>query len=251
MGLFVGGYQLLPEVLLRLGYGPDSPQVGSGGHKAKVRDWYHDLRSRYGYITGGRRPFAGSGLGRWVRAYFGTPLHGLTSSETKATAVINNRVGAIRLNLKGREPDGQVAPGNEAGDLIDRLRQELTTLRHPELGEPIVAHIKTAEEAFGTDHHLDVPDLLVVFRTDLGQLEACQSDRVGLIRRPLYLPEKPRTGDHTTESRLWIVGPGVPAMTGQARAVDLAPTVLRLLNVAPPADLDGRALEALEAVYRG
>jgi hypothetical protein len=243
MALYVGGYQLLPEVLLRLGYGPDNPDVGSGGHKAKVRDWYHELRSRYGFITGGRRPFAGSGLGQRVRAYFGTPLDGLTSSETKATAVINNRVGAIRLNLKGREPDGQVAPGKEARDLIDRLRQELMALTHPELGEPIVAHIKTAEEAFGSDHHPDVPDLLVVFRTDLGQLEACQSDRVGLIRRPLYLPEKPRTGDHTTQSRLWILGPGIPAMTGHARAVDLAPTVLRLLNVAPPAELDGRAIE--------
>jgi predicted AlkP superfamily phosphohydrolase/phosphomutase len=250
MGLHVGGYQLLPEVLLRLGYGPGSPETSSGGHKAKVRDWYHDLRSRYGFITGGRRPFAGSGLGRRVRSYFGTPLDGLTSPETKATAVINNRVGAIRLNLKGREPQGQVAPGNEAGDLIDQLRRDLSALTHPELGEPIVDRIMTAEEAFGADHHPDVPDLFVVFRTDLGQLEACRSDRVGLIHRPLYQPEKPRTGDHTPQSRLWIVGPGVPAVAGRARAVDLAPTVLRLLGVAPPADLDGHAIAALEAVYR-
>jgi predicted AlkP superfamily phosphohydrolase/phosphomutase len=250
MGLYEGGYQLLPEVLLRLGYGPDSPEVGSGGYKARVRDWYHELRSRYGFVTGGGRPFAGSGLGQWVRSYFGTPLDGLTSSKTKATAVRNNRVGAIRLNLKGREPQGQVAPGNEAGELIDQLRQELTALKDPELGEPIVARVMTAEEAFGADHHPDVPDLLVVFRTDLGQIEACQSDRVGLIHRPLHQPERPRTGDHTPQSRLWIVGPGVPAMTGKARAVDLAPTVLRLLNVAPPADLDGQAIEALEAVYR-
>ena len=94
--------------------------MGSGGQKAKVRDWYHELRSRYGFITGGKRPFVGSGLGRRVRDYFGTQVDGLTSSKTKATAVRNNRVGAIRLNLKGREPHGQVAPGNEAGDLIEQ-----------------------------------------------------------------------------------------------------------------------------------
>ena len=113
-----------------------------------------------------------------------------------------------------------------------------------------MARVLTAEEAFGPDHHPDVPDLLVVFRTDLGQIESCQSDRVGLVHRPLYLHEKPRTGDHTPQSRLWIAGPGVPSVTGQARAVDLAPTVLRLLNVAPAADLDGQAIEALDAIYR-
>ena len=118
-------------------------------------------------------------------------------------------------------------------------------LKHPERDQPIVKRVVTAKEAFGPDHHPDVPDLLVVFRTDLGQLEACRSERVGLIRRPLYLPSQPRTGDHTIESRLWAMGPNVPAMTGEARAVDLAPTVLRLLQVAPPEGLDGRAIEAI------
>ena len=65
MGLYVGGYQLLPEVLLRLGLGPAGGQ--SESHKSKVRALYHDLRGRYGFLTGGRRPFAGSALGRRVR----------------------------------------------------------------------------------------------------------------------------------------------------------------------------------------
>ena len=249
MGLYVGGYQLLPEVLLRLGHGPMDPAAVSAGHKAKLRGWYHHLRGRYGFVTGGRRPFKSAGLGRRVRAYFGTPLNSLSSSLATASAVRNNRVGAIRLNLKGREPNGCVAPGNEAGDLLAQLREELMALRHPELGEPIVARVLSATEAFGPDHHPDVPDLMVVFRTDLGQLEACQSEQVGLIRRPLYLPAQPRTGDHTSESRLWAVGPGVPTLTGAARAVDLAPTVLRLLEVAPPEGLDGHAIEALEGAY--
>ncbi|MEM7224048.1 MAG: alkaline phosphatase family protein [Pseudomonadota bacterium] len=248
MGLYVGGYQLLPEVLLRLGLGPAGAQA-ERGHKTKARALYHALRGRYGFITGGKRPFSKSSLGRRVRAYFGTPISALDSPDTKATAALNNRVGAIRLNLKGREPNGQVAPGNEAGDLIGELRQELMSLEHPELGEPIVDRVLTAQEAFGADRHPDVPDLMVVFRTDLGQLEACRSDRVGLIRRPLFSPHKPRTGDHTTESRLWIAGPGVPAQSGRARAVDLSPTVLRLLGVTPPEGIDGRAIDCLHALY--
>ena len=140
-----------------------------------------------------------------------------------------------------------MAPGNEAGDLIGLLRQELMALEHPERGEPIVERVLSAEEAFGPERHPDVPDLMVVFRTDLGQLEACRSERVGLIRRPLFTPHKPRTGDHTTDSRLWAVGPGVPATRGEARAVDLAPTVLGLLGVAPPEGIDGRAIEAILA----
>jgi predicted AlkP superfamily phosphohydrolase/phosphomutase len=148
------------------------------------------------------------------------------------------------LNLKGREPYGCIEPGREAEELIRELRTELLALEHPERGEPIVKRVVTAREAFGEDHHPDLPDLMVVFRTDLGRLEACRSARVGLVRAPVRNARINRTGDHTSESRLWMIGPNVAAggVMRQANVLDIAPTVLDLLGVSRLEGIDGRSL---------
>jgi predicted AlkP superfamily phosphohydrolase/phosphomutase len=132
-------------------------------------------------------------------------------------------------------------------DLTEELRTELLDLRDPATSEPIVERVTTPEEAFGPDHHADLPDLIVVFRSDLGPLEACTSPTVGRITRPTFVPQLPRTGDHHVESRLWARGPGVPAGAALAPAnvLDVAPTILRLLDVELPGDLDGRPMKDL------
>ncbi len=90
------------------------------------------------------------------------------------------------------------------------------------------------------------PDLLVVFRRDLGPLDACRSPRVGLVRAPVRNARIDRTGDHTQQSRLWAVGSGVAAGGAalQASVLDIAPTVLELLGVAPAGSVDGRPLDS-------
>jgi predicted AlkP superfamily phosphohydrolase/phosphomutase len=183
---------------------------------------------------------APAGALRGLQAAAGSLPTPLESPRTRAIAVPNNRCGAIRLNLRGREPHGGVEPGGEADALLAEMRRELLALEHLATGERIVKRVVTAAEAYGPDHHPDLPDLIVVFRTDLGPLEACRSDRVGVIREPFW---GSRTGDHTTESRLWALGTERPREADlPANVVDLAPTVLRLLDVALPPGLDGRAL---------
>ena len=56
----------------------------------------------------------------------------------------------------------------------------------------------------------------------------------------------PRTGDHTPASRLWLGGPGVPSGLDldRPRSVDIAPTILGLLDVPRPDHIDGRDLLA-------
>jgi predicted AlkP superfamily phosphohydrolase/phosphomutase len=168
---------------------------------------------------------------------FETPL-------TQAGELRNNRCGAIRLNLKGRDPFGEVARGNEETALLELIREALLELLHPDTGEPIVERVMTAREAYGPDHHPDVPDLMIVFRDDLGVLDSCRSDRLGLITAPVHTRLLPRSGDHTVLSRLWAMGgpfaPGARIDAGDV--LDIGPTILDLLGVPPRADVDGRSL---------
>ena len=241
MGPYVGGYQLLPEVLVRLGLRP-APQpaaaVGSSlptGTRRALRRIVPD-RLRYKRI-----------------ARAGTlPHHDLARSRTKATVMLNNRCAAIRLNVRGREPYGCVEAGAEADALVEDLRRELLALRQPGTDEPIVDLVATPGELFGPGFHPDLPDLTVGFRTDLGRLEACTSPRVGLIEVPLWQRavrpdgwpvDLGRSGDHTAASELWICGPSLaPCDGGVGSVLDVAPTVLTLLDVTPPAAMTGRPL---------
>ena len=203
MGNYTGGPQLLNEVLVRLG-------IASGGQSVLgqgIRQFQKSVSHMPRKIQPLLRRLAYTMPARLLQRRAGCLLDPLESAQTRATALRNNRCGAVRLNLKGREPFGAVEPGEEAQALIDDLRREFLALEEPKTGERIVAKVVTADEAFGIDHHPDVPDLMVVFRTDLGVLESCRSERVGEVHVPLYHPNIPRTGDHTTESRLWMMGP--------------------------------------------
>ena len=231
MGTYVGGYQLLPEFLVRIG-------AGSGtGATAQVRS---RLPAPVKSII--RRVVPGQARRRLQQAAGSLPAP-LESSETRAVALPNNRVGAIRFNLEGREPYGRVQPGAEAEALAEEIRSGLLELEDPATGERVVKKVVTAEEAFGPDYHPDVPDVMVVFRTDLGPIVEARSPRVGLLRAGLYNPNIPRSGDHTVESRLWAAGPGIAGGTRlpDGNVLDLAPTALRLLGVETNG-LDGRPL---------
>jgi hypothetical protein len=241
MGPLVGGYLLLWEVLVRLGMGSDAGTARA----STVRRLQYALKDR---VPIEWVPFAQSvariGPLRRLLERAGCPAFPLESPHARAAPLPNNRVGAIRLNLRGREPHGCVEPGQEAQELVQELRAELLALEHPERGEPIVQRVVTADEVFGAAHHPDLPDLMVVFRTDLGALEACRSPRVGLVRAPVQNARIRRSGDHTPQSRLWMVGPGVAARGTalQAHVLDVAPTALELLGVPPPEGIDGRPL---------
>lgn len=87
----------------------------------------------------------------------------LESPATRAVYVPNNTIGAIRLNLKGREPFGCVEPGADAAQVMRTLRAALLALTQPSSGQPIISEVVTADEVFSHTHP-DVPDLIVRFR---------------------------------------------------------------------------------------
>jgi predicted AlkP superfamily phosphohydrolase/phosphomutase len=249
MAPYVAGYQLLPEVLARLG-------LSSGGTGAsRLRDLQHTAKHwvprRYWERLGRlvvEHPIARAALGPFQRGR-GALFFPLESAETRAVYVPNNTIGAIRLNVRGREPHGSVDPDRGAETLLREMGHELLALRQPATGTPIVSHVITALEAFGPAHHPDVPDLMVGFRQDLGPLETCESPRVGRVHVPVGSRWGRRSGDHSPRSAVWIAGEGFTAGETLAGAtlLDVAPTILEALDCPLPPWLDGAPLSARRA----
>jgi predicted AlkP superfamily phosphohydrolase/phosphomutase len=232
MGPAVGGWQLLPEVVVRLGY-------GSGrGRSAKVRGRLPEPAKRML-----RAAVRGRARTRLQEAA-GSLRFPLESSLTRAVALENSPGGAIRLNVAGREPFGSVTPGAEYDAACAELVTELEQLEDPRSGERVVAVAARADELFPGPIHPNIPDILVSFRRDLGPIEAVRSRRVGLVSRPFRTPALPRSGDHLPRARFWFSGPRIANRIVNERAlpIDLAPTLLALLGVPQPASLTGRPL---------
>jgi predicted AlkP superfamily phosphohydrolase/phosphomutase len=227
-----GGRQLIPEVLGRLGYGSGS------GASSRARSKVPPFVRRFA------RRVLPSGATAALQERVGTLPNPLDSPSTRAVELDGDRCSWIRLNLEGREPHGAVKPGAEADGVLEEIRTELLLLEQPESGERIVATVRTAAETFGESFHPDVPDLIVDFRTDLGVIDSCRSDRVGLVRAPVRAAAR-RTGVHPpVPSVLWVSAQDLPspAPSEDGLAVDLAPTILSRLGVQRPELLDGQAL---------
>lgn len=150
--------------------------------------------------------------------------------------------GIVRVNTKGRDFDGRVAPGEQATAVRDAVRAKLEALRDPEDGEPFVERIYNREELFHGPYAENAPDLIFLERktrfVGRGGREAPE-----LFGPPSYT----FSGFHRPEGILIARGPLVHPNPerGKFSIVDITPTVLWMLDAAAPSDLDGRVMERL------
>ena len=240
VGFYLGGPQLLPEALRRLGLSSGNEWPG----RRLLRDLAMRVRGRIPVsqvedVRGLHTPRA-----QRLRSWLGAERYPAHSPRCLAFAMPNNRIGAIRLKIAGRDKDGAVAP-DKAGAMLDRITHELHALVDPRTGGKIVRRIEQCDARFGAARSHLTPDLLVKFRTDIGPIERAYSPRLGTIHVPNARPQYVRSGDHVPQSRAWIATRSHPGGAKYARrnVLDLAPTILSLLEVAPPPHMVGRVLQ--------
>jgi predicted AlkP superfamily phosphohydrolase/phosphomutase len=148
--------------------------------------------------------------------------------------------GPIFVNLKGREAQGIVEPGQGYEDLLEELTGELRALKDPRTGLPFVGEIHPRSDLYWGSHAEQSPDLMFMPRdpTTAG---------LGLFEFPSnrwLCPGPDRTGYHRMDGILFVHGPGIlraHELQG-ASIMDVAPTVLALTGVPIPGNLDGQVL---------
>lgn len=142
--------------------------------------------------------------------------------------------GRIFLNVKGREPEGRVTPGAE----YERLRREIAeaaqSMADPVTGEPMVERVYLREELYHGPYAELAPDLVLEMRPGY--------DAKGPFGKPgLTFKGTSLVGMHTTPDALLYIG-GLRSLNRRPYIADLAPTILDLLDVPIPADMDGHSL---------
>lgn len=142
--------------------------------------------------------------------------------------------GRIYLNVRGREADGHIEPGES----YDRIRAELATalagMTDPDTAEPMVRRVVTREELYSGPAYDAAPDLVLDMHDGY--------DAKGPFGKPeLCFKGEALVGMHTTPDALLSVS-GLTMTGSRPNIIDVAPTILDRLGVAVPDEMDGRSL---------
>ena len=150
-------------------------------------------------------------------------------------------LGGLYINLKGREKQGIVEPGEE----YENLRRELITRLEGWVDESTglhpVAKVYTREEAYGSFDPVYIPDGIVT--NNPGYRVSWQTSLGGMPRSLIETNDQVWSGDHCS-----LYPPAVPGVIfanapikGEAPYIgDLYPTILALFGVQAPYPVDGK-----------
>jgi predicted AlkP superfamily phosphohydrolase/phosphomutase len=177
---------------------------------------------------------------RWTRRILYT---GSSWNQSRAFCLPNDYSGAIRINLKGREPCGKVTPGAEYQALCDEITEALLDLKHRETGNAVVSKVIQTNEVYSGENLTALPDLIVLWTNEspVTGVSSALVDRINLDS-----PER-RTGAHRPCGFLVASGPRIRkgVHLDQIHLLNLAPTILHLIDVEMPKYYDGYLISEL------
>jgi predicted AlkP superfamily phosphohydrolase/phosphomutase len=155
--------------------------------------------------------------------------------KTRAFSLLN--YGIVSINLKGREPNGVVEP-SECSRICSDLREDLLELKDPDTGGRIVKEVFEGSEIYSSEHPSDRPDLVIIASDGYSLKDQLAPDIVGENR----LGRLSVNGDHDMDGLLLACGPVIDHKNLDASIYDLMPTILYLMGIPIPHDVDGRVL---------
>ena len=159
----------------------------------------------------------------------------------------NDLTAAIRINLKGREPHGLVESGREYDELCELLTVRFKELINPATGKAAIDKVTRIHDSYEGEHLDRLPDLTALWSQE-DPIDALYSPGYGTV---VGSHGDLRTGGHA--SRGFFIMKSADGMRfdyPEGNAKDVAPTVLRLLGVEVPEEMEGRSLVGEQARVR-
>jgi len=163
-------------------------------------------------------------------------------TKTKAYAKTSN-IGQIIINLKGREPHGTVTPGREYHLLRDEIVEKLKNLHDPQKDRLINGQVYTKEESYHGEFSFNAPDITYLPQTDRYQA----GNAIGFGSNRAFINFTGIFASHSMDGILMAKGPTIKKgeeISG-ATIMDLAPTILYLMGLKVPNEMDGKVLTGI------
>ncbi|MFQ5456205.1 MAG: alkaline phosphatase family protein [Nitrospirota bacterium] len=203
----------------------------SSNLKAKIANLFPDIRKKW--------------------ESYSTSFSDIDWSKTKAYACeVLTFPANIWINLKGQKPNGIVEPGREYKEVIDYLMEKLYDLRDPDTGERIIRKVYKKEDIYD-GHYLDKSPDLILGWWDAKGFNSRNSSHVNGNNKVVedHRGKKLVTGTvwsgtHRLNGIVLFKGNDLKRgrLTNKAEIIDVAPTILYLMGLPIPKDMDGQVL---------
>ncbi len=171
-------------------------------------------------------------------------FHDVDWHRTRAYCTGSSGIVHIYVNLQGREPHGSVPP-----EAYESTREEiiaaLRTWKDPIDGGPVISEIYRREEIYSGPYLEEAADVLALFRGDSEYVAFTGPYFLSshTIDRQNYT--QPDRATHKMNGLVMIrderILPG--RCIDQAHITDLAPTILYLMDLPVPSDMDGSVIQ--------
>ena len=165
-------------------------------------------------------------------------LGGTDWSATTVFPIPAYFLGFLRVNLRGREPQGIVEPGPEYRQLLERIEADLKRLIDPETARPAIGYIARTVDHYNTGPHESLPDIFFDWAPTPYPKRRIEHPRTILEQKDMFFNRDTR---HNLCGFFAAAGPGI---TRQGRVLklsvlDVAPTCLHLMGQMVPESMQG------------
>ena len=166
-------------------------------------------------------------------------------ANTKAFS--SGAFGNIYINVEGEWGSGIVKSGIEYEQLREELSEKIRDLRDPEDGESVVEKVYKREEIYRGPYLVNAPDLVVQikdYKYLINTFHFTKDDPI--LQNICNDPNSPwprRLSTHRLDGVVIFSGEMIEnVLLDNAEIIDLAPTILYLMNLPIPIDMDGKVL---------
>ncbi|HVS39560.1 MAG TPA: alkaline phosphatase family protein [Gemmataceae bacterium] len=199
------------------------------------------VMSDHGFANFGRQFNLNSWLRDW--GYLTPPnctsvLHDVDWTTTTAYGL---GINGLYLNLKGREKDGIVEPGDIAKEKLAELKERLEDVKDAN-GESVIRTVYRADEIYSGNATALAPDLIIGYRRGYrASWATCLGD---LTQEFLLDNDSAWSADHCADA---LEVPGVlfcnrPMKAAKPALWDVAPSVLAEFGIVTPASMSGKSI---------